>query len=197
MREWTQNNRTVQCGTHFPLCVKFDNVCRRTKEAEKRRLEKRKARLGTRHYSNGRKVGPLSADPSNHSQQPSRASDGCPTSKTKGDARDALNKVADSKAGMPQRAATHPVPKCSGDISDAWSGYVGVAACSWDSSSPWSGYAGFSSGWHTAPAATDWGDTAPAANGWCTDQSSGEGWVESSAAGRDCWSAAPAVGRWM
>ena len=34
MREWTQNNRCIQQGTHFPLCIKLGGIGRRSKRAQ-------------------------------------------------------------------------------------------------------------------------------------------------------------------
>ena len=34
MREWTQNNRCIQLGTHFPLCIKLGGICRRSRRGQ-------------------------------------------------------------------------------------------------------------------------------------------------------------------
>ena len=148
VREWTQNNRMLQGGTHFPLCVKFTNVGRRSESAVARRLEKDKPKKGWgANRDKGRRLGPLSSDACKHCNHPSHASDDCPMLKMRGNSWEAWEAVA-------QRAATRRFQKDLWDSSDFWGRYV-------------------PRNWGTAPAAHrtsgDWG-TAPADNGgWSPD----------------------------
>ena len=54
MRELIQDNRTMHGGIHFPLCIKFKGICRRSEDGQARRTQgtwqykdKMMRRLGT------------------------------------------------------------------------------------------------------------------------------------------------------
>ena len=74
----------VQGGAHFPLCVRFANVGRRSQAAVDRRNKRMKENARGPNQSRERKLGPLGSDSCKHCNHPSHASDDCPTLKTRG-----------------------------------------------------------------------------------------------------------------
>ena len=166
MREWTQNNRMLQGGAHFPLCLRFNNVCRRSESALKRRSAKQREREMKGVQAKNRRLGPLGDKSCKHCHNPHHKSEDCPTLKTREQASGAWDAIAHMRAL--QAARTAPTV---------------LRTDHWDSCDPWAGYVPTTLGYRTS------GDCSGS-------QSFSNGWGASSADGSNYWSTAPAACQW-